>query len=349
MHVDRLAGLGLAMNQAACRSHAVAVLAARRLPAPSLWPPGLPFVKEQRMASLAPEWLWRLQQIEDHLERVFPSDQTFVAYALREEASAQEKPPEQWPAMATWPKGRCLSCSRLPYLLHGLWGGRHEVGFSLHRDRSRSHMIWWRGDDVGYGGTTPGKPEAASFELYTFTYITKKKIPAGPSPIAVETGLAEVEVALMDLLDEPPSPVSSALGKCPPVHYWSDALLWLAAKREHPFLQAWGVEPTARRNWGGFMPDALIIYLTPDVRAATKYAIEVLKKAFGSAAADEASTPEDLITMVVAVRDFQVSRSTIRRHVKQGKIHDYRELGHKDNATLILSRAECANNYARRK
>lgn len=56
-------------------------------------------------------------------------------------------------------------------------------------------------------------------------------------------------------------------------------------------------------------------------------------------------TPDDLIATAVAVRDYRVSRSTLRRLVAEGKIHDYREPGHKKNAALKLSRAEVASKY----
>jgi hypothetical protein len=64
-----------------------------------------------------------------------------------------------------------------------------------------------------------------------------------------------------------------------------------------------------------------------------------------AAAAGGGETPGDLITTAVALRDYLVSRTTLRRLVAEGKIHDYRKPGHKKNAALILSRAEVASKY----
>jgi hypothetical protein len=70
---------------------------------------------------------------------------------------------------------------------------------------------------------------------------------------------------------------------------------------------------------------------------------ETIQKWFG--AQDKARTdgkPDDLITTEIAVRDYCVCESTIRRKVKAGKLHDYRPAGSAKNAKLLLSRAELA-------
>jgi hypothetical protein len=59
--------------------------------------------------------------------------------------------------------------------------------------------------------------------------------------------------------------------------------------------------------------------------------------------------PTDLITTAVAIRDFVVSRTTLRRLVAAGQFHDYRESRHSANATLKLSREEVAARYPSRK
>ena len=59
--------------------------------------------------------------------------------------------------------------------------------------------------------------------------------------------------------------------------------------------------------------------------------------------------PDDLITTAVAVWDFGVSRSTLRRAVKAGELRDYRPAGHAENAPYLLSRAEVASRWPRGK
>ena len=50
--------------------------------------------------------------------------------------------------------------------------------------------------------------------------------------------------------------------------------------------------------------------------------------------------PDDLVTMVVAVREYHTSRNTIRRHIRKGTLTDYRPENAPKNATCLLSRAE---------
>jgi hypothetical protein len=65
----------------------------------------------------------------------------------------------------------------------------------------------------------------------------------------------------------------------------------------------------------------------------------------GKEEAGGGETPGDLIATAVAVRDYRVSRSTLRRLVADGTIRDWRKRGHKGNAALILSRADVAAKY----
>lgn len=60
------------------------------------------------------------------------------------------------------------------------------------------------------------------------------------------------------------------------------------------------------------------------------------------------SPPTDLISSAVAVKDYSVSRATLRRAVAETRLRDYRPEGHSLNAPLRLSRAEVANIWPRR-
>ena len=59
--------------------------------------------------------------------------------------------------------------------------------------------------------------------------------------------------------------------------------------------------------------------------------------------------PDDLITTEVAISEYQTSRATIRRKVKAGELHDYRAPGSSANAKMLLSRAELARHFGRKK
>lgn len=56
----------------------------------------------------------------------------------------------------------------------------------------------------------------------------------------------------------------------------------------------------------------------------------------------------DLISSAVAVKDYSVSRATLRRAVEDKRLRDYRPEGHSRNAPLRLSRAEVASNWPKR-
>jgi hypothetical protein len=88
--------------------------------------------------------------------------------------------------------------------------------------------------------------------------------------------------------------------------------------------------------------------LSPREQNLIERAEDVLHELEAKAELNEAGgegTPRDLIATAVAVRDYRVSPTTLRRLVAEGKIHDYRKYGHKKNAALILSRAEVASKY----
>jgi len=63
---------------------------------------------------------------------------------------------------------------------------------------------------------------------------------------------------------------------------------------------------------------------------------------------DRATPPTDLISSAVAVKDYSVSRATLRRAVAERRLRDYRPEGHLGNASLRLSRAEVASIWTRR-
>ena len=58
--------------------------------------------------------------------------------------------------------------------------------------------------------------------------------------------------------------------------------------------------------------------------------------------------PSDFITLPVAVHRYTVSRSTLRRAVKDRRLRDYRPTDHVSNAALVLREAEIALCWPRR-
>ena len=59
--------------------------------------------------------------------------------------------------------------------------------------------------------------------------------------------------------------------------------------------------------------------------------------------------PHDLVTTEVAVSEYHTSRTTIRRKVKAGELHDHRPPDAPANSKLLLSRAELGRVFARKK
>ena len=62
----------------------------------------------------------------------------------------------------------------------------------------------------------------------------------------------------------------------------------------------------------------------------------------------DADTPTDLLAADIATRDFQVSRATLQRAVKDGELRSYRPLGAKKNAAHRYSESALAARYPRR-
>jgi len=64
---------------------------------------------------------------------------------------------------------------------------------------------------------------------------------------------------------------------------------------------------------------------------------------------DPDSRPGDLITTAIALDEFYVSRSTLRRHVKNGTIKDWRPPGTPENSSFLLSRGQLEGHYPKKK
>ncbi len=58
--------------------------------------------------------------------------------------------------------------------------------------------------------------------------------------------------------------------------------------------------------------------------------------------------PNDLIALRVAIKDFDVSRSTLKERIGKGEIKSYRAINAKSNSPLKVSRAEIKEKYSHR-
>ena len=63
---------------------------------------------------------------------------------------------------------------------------------------------------------------------------------------------------------------------------------------------------------------------------------------------EEKPKPSDLIAIATALQKYHVSRTTIRRLMKAGKLTDYREPDHARNAKLVLSESELDRCFPRK-
>ena len=59
-------------------------------------------------------------------------------------------------------------------------------------------------------------------------------------------------------------------------------------------------------------------------------------------------TPQDLITLCVAVKEYHVSRATLKRLIKNKQLHSYRPAKAPKNSPHIVSRAEIESRYSER-
>jgi hypothetical protein len=58
--------------------------------------------------------------------------------------------------------------------------------------------------------------------------------------------------------------------------------------------------------------------------------------------------PDDLITMDLALAEFETTEATIRRKIEKGQLRDYRPPGAPKNSKLLLSRGELARAFGRK-
>jgi len=86
----------------------------------------------------------------------------------------------------------------------------------------------------------------------------------------------------------------------------------------------------------------------PAVEARPTHEVKPTAAAEGEAAI-VLSMPDDAITAAVAVKEFAVSRATLKRHRKAGKIRAYREPGAVKTAEFSYSKAELARCFQQRR
>jgi len=91
------------------------------------------------------------------------------------------------------------------------------------------------------------------------------------------------------------------------------------------------------------LPDtpSTLLHLRDTLRAFGKALLQAIKHI-------QSSTPPDVITSVVALDRYIVSRATLTRAVKKRVLTDYRPPDHVPNATLLLSESEVAAKYPKR-
>jgi len=68
----------------------------------------------------------------------------------------------------------------------------------------------------------------------------------------------------------------------------------------------------------------------------------------GAAPADNMRQLIKTITCAVAITRFNVSRTTLRRHAKEGKLRDFRKAGHSQNAPLVFDLSELESQFQSR-
>lgn len=112
---------------------------------------------------------------------------------------------------------------------------------------------------------------------------------------------------------------------------------WIDTARSWPDSTDLGEEEEWRKWREAFtraMPDGQSV-----VSTVRRWADEVEKE----------GSPPDPISSAVAVKDYCVSRPTLRRAVVDGRLTDYRQKPHPANAGYILSRAEVAAHWPKRR
>ncbi len=217
------------------------------------------------------EWLWRLTQFQDNLERLIPRDDIFIAFAFQELTQAKENATDPFD---DWPMGQLLT------YCHGPAVGLTEDGAlrGLRIDSGAgTHGYWAEEMSISVENIEQKQAEHVDVEASCFYYMKCSWRVDKSEGFELEKGMHQAWTVLSGLFDAMPSRLRETWGITPPLSHLADILLWLAVDKAHPLLKAFALRGWRSLGETPFMPEALFFHLEPDLKTATDYVISTLR------------------------------------------------------------------------
>jgi len=238
------------------------------------------------------EWLWRLDSIEQAMERTIPNSNLYVLFTLKIDSTASSGQ-----EMKTFPCGRALMSAMYPvpkyldqetgalYFDLGQLGGRNlpfvvcwdweQECWSVHRTMPREFFP-----------ENPSEPFACETLGWCRWYYLKdtENVKASEAE-AMDSRAVELEEAAVEACALAPQVVLDKVGDLASLGDWPTALFYIALKRLHPLMRAWGTH-TPNHPWkhdpnadGTFSElNDRMVFLDPDLRTATSHAFDLFRQ-----------------------------------------------------------------------
>jgi len=233
------------------------------------------------------DWLWRLRCIRREMESCLNLAKVRVAFTLKihdqtfSSTEAKTFPYGRVVTMMSKPVAKFehpesgalwfdLGREAFPFVICWTW----EEGWSCHRSMPKEFFP----KDGG-----PFFCETLGWCRWYY-HDAETKLPKKTTFERLDSRLIDFEEAILEACDLAPAQVRASLGNLSLLGCWPTALFYLALKRAHPLLSAWGThvpkhsehrkndDPTFRA-----LNDRIVL-LSPDLLTATKYAFDVLRR-----------------------------------------------------------------------
>lgn len=239
------------------------------------------------------DWLWRLDRIQEELGRLLPERDLYVLLSLSSKPDAGRGVTE----FRTFHFGRVIDGKKYLFPVVYIepefetwWLDFHNPGFEPFIIRCGNGLDCWSLEDRmpdGYLRRGEDCPKGVLRARWSIWYYTKtQETPDRERLYAAFGRYCEIEGAILEACAVAPAVVYERLGGRDPsaLCCWPTTLFYMALCRSHPLLTCW----IDRAGWGGAKKDLdgswafanandYLIELTPDIRTATEYGLDVLR------------------------------------------------------------------------
>ncbi|HAU37671.1 MAG TPA: hypothetical protein DCX07_08135 [Phycisphaerales bacterium] len=234
------------------------------------------------------DWIWRLDRIQQEMELLIPSGNLHVLFTLKVDFHASSTK-----EMETFPFGRALSMADWPAAKYtepdtgALWFdlGRGVVPFVMRWD----YDDWSIHEAMPKGFYPKGRDGAFLCDTLAWCrwYYLKGDDCTEPTDRERIAGrVVELEEAILEACDLAPHDVLRKVGNLSALGCWPTSLFYLAMKRLHPLIQAFGthipnhpIKHNPDKDSSFVALNDRCIMLSPDFRAATCHAFDLFRHA----------------------------------------------------------------------